>query len=163
MGNKTMANANRFLAEAIALAFDNVRNGGRPFGSVVVKDGKVIARGVNRMLTDSDPTAHAEMLALRAAGAALKSPRLDGCEIYASGQPCPMCLAAIRMSGIGDVTFAYSNRDAEPFGLSTAAVAAELAKPLDLQSGLKMSYCPPETRDEDHLYRVWQDQAESKG
>ncbi|MEP9370728.1 nucleoside deaminase [Mesorhizobium sp. KR1-2] len=158
-----MTNANRFLAEAIALAFDNVRKGGRPFGAVVVKDGQVIARGVNRMLADSDPTAHAEMLALRAAGAALKSPRLDGCEIYASGQPCPMCLAAIRMSGIGDVTFAYSNQDAEPFGLSTAAVAVELAKPLDQQSGLNMSYCPPETRDEDHLYRVWQDQADSKG
>lgn len=158
-----MTNANRFLAEAIALAFDNVRKGGRPFGAVVVKDGQVIARGVNRMLADSDPTAHAEMLALRAAGAALKSPRLDGCEIYASGQPCPMCLAAIRMSGIGDVTFAYSNEDADPYGLSTAAVAAELAKPLDKQSGLNTSYCPPETRDEDHLYRVWQDQAKSKG
>ncbi len=151
-----MTDIDIFLDEAVALAFDNVAQGGRPFGAVVVKDGEIIARAANRMHADSDPTAHAEMLALRAAGKALQSSRLDGCSVYASGQPCPMCLAAMRMSGIDDITFAYSNEQAEPFGLSTAAIAAELSKPLDQQAGLSMSHRPHDVSDEDHLYLVWQ-------
>lgn len=154
-----MSGTSKFLAEAIALAFDNVAEGGRPFGAVVVKDGAVIARGTNRILADNDPTAHAELLALRAAGKALASPRLEGCSVYASGQPCPMCLAAMRLSGIADVTFAYSNAEAEPFGLSTAALAFELAKPLDQQSGMAISHSPLEAADADHLYQVWQARA----
>ncbi|MRG57243.1 nucleoside deaminase [Phyllobacterium sp. SYP-B3895] len=149
-----MTDINQFLEEAIALALDNAKTGGRPFGAVVVKDGKVIARGVNRIQTDNDPTAHAELLALRAAGLALQSPRLDGCSVYASGQPCPMCLAAIRMAGIGDITFAYSNEQAEPFGLSTAVIAKELAKPIDEQAGLSYTHSPV---GDGKLYHVWQD------
>ncbi len=135
----------------------------RPFGAVVVKDGAIIARAANRMQADSDPTAHAELLALRAAGKALGSPRLDGCSVYASGQPCPMCMAAMRMSGIHDITFAYSNQQAEPFGLSTAAIAAELAKPHDQQAGLSLKHRPPEVSEDDHLYRVWQRRGGSPG
>nr|WP_210307771.1 nucleoside deaminase [Aminobacter niigataensis] len=142
------------------MAFDNVEQGGRPFGAVVVKDGAIVARAVNRMLADNDPTAHAELLALRAAGKALGSPRLDGLSVYASGQPCPMCLAAMRMSGIKDIAFAYSNEDAEAFGLSTAAYAAELSKPLDQQSGIR--HCPPKAEDGRNLYQAWQARAESK-
>lgn len=157
-----MSETDSFLGEAIALAFDNVEQGGRPFGAVVVKDGEIIARAVNRMQADNDPTAHAELLALRAAGKALASPRLDGLSVYASGQPCPMCLAAMRMSGIKHIGFAYSNEEAEPFGLSTAAYAAELAKPLDQQSGVSIRHCPPKAGDGRHLYQVWQDRAASK-
>ena len=154
-----MTGVDRFLDEAVALALENVRQGGRPFGAVVVKDGKVVARAVNRMDRDNDPTAHAELLALRAAGAALGSTRLDGCVVYASGQPCPMCLAAMRMAGVAEIAFAYSNEQAEPYGLSTAAVAAELAKPLGQQQGLSIRHCP--RPDEDDLYRAWQDHAGS--
>jgi guanine deaminase len=146
---------NEYLGEAIALAFENIQRGGRPFGAVVVRDGKVIARAVNRIDSDNDPTAHAELLGLRSAGQALGSPRLDGCVVYASGQPCPMCLAAMRMAGITEVYFAYSNEQAEPFGLSTAHVAAELAKPLDQQVGLHMTHCPPVQNEDQHLYRAW--------
>ncbi|SFI95297.1 tRNA(Arg) A34 adenosine deaminase TadA [Phyllobacterium sp. CL33Tsu] len=149
-----MTDINQFLEEAIALALDNAKSGGRPFGAVVVKDGKVIARGVNRIQADNDPTAHAELLALRAAGLALQSPRLDGCSVYASGQPCPMCLAAMRMAGIGDIKFAYSNEQAEPFGLSTAVIAKELAKPIDQQAGLSYAHSPV---GDGKLYQVWQD------
>src|SRR5690606_656580 len=130
-----MSSDNTFLDQAIKLAFDNVEEGGRPFGAVVVKDGNIIATGVNRMQADCDPTAHAELLALRAAGKALQSPRLDGCEAYASGQPCPMCFAAMRMAGVENILFAYSSEQAEPFGLSTAKIAAELAKPINEQTG----------------------------
>lgn len=123
---------------------------------MVVKDGAVIARGVNRIQADCDPTAHAELLALRAAGQALQSPRLDGCAVYASGQPCPMCLAAMRLSGVGAVMFAYSNAQAEPYGLSTAAIAAELARPLDQQQGMVIAHAPVSEPDENHLYKAWQ-------
>lgn len=144
-----------FLDQAIALAFENVEHGGRPFGAVVVKDEKVIATGVNRMQADYDPTAHSELLALRAAGKALQSPRLDGCSVYASGQPCPMCFAAMRMSGVDKIVFAYSNDQAEPYNLSTAKIAEELSKPISEQTGIKVVHCSPD--DGERLYRVWQE------
>ena len=109
-----MSTDRTFLDQAIALAFDNVDQGGRPFGAVVVKDGDVIATGVNRMQADCDPTAHAELLALRAAGKALQSSRLDGCAVYASGQPCPMCFAAHRMAGGDKILFCKYNKQAAP-------------------------------------------------
>ncbi len=149
-----MSNDRTYLDQAIRLAFDNVEQGGRPFGAVVVKGGKVIATGVNRMQADCDPTAHAELLALRAAGKTLQSPRLDGCEVYASGQPCPMCFAAMRMAGVKKIRFAYSNEQAEPFGLSTAKIAVELAKPLSAQTGISFEHSPPE--NDPDLYQVWE-------
>ncbi len=119
-----------FLQEAVALARANVERGGRPFGALVVKDGAVIASGVNEIGATGDPTAHAELSAMRKAAQALGGPRLDGCVVYASGQPCPMCLAAMHLTGVAAVRFAHSNADGEPYGLSTSAVYAELAKPL---------------------------------
>jgi len=128
------ADDRRFLDEAIALARANVARGGRPFGALVVRDGAVIATGVNTILASNDPTAHAEMSAIRAASQALGSPDLSGCTVYASGHPCPMCLAAMRMAGVAGVAFAYSNEDGAPFGLSTAAVYDELRRPFAEQS-----------------------------
>ena len=149
-----MSSPTAHLLEAIALARDNVRRGGRPFGAVVVKDGQVIARGVNEMLATHDPTAHAELLALRAAGRALGTLRLDGCSVYASGQPCPMCLAAMRMAGIQEAAYAYSNEEGEPYGLSTAALYAELVKPLTGQT-LRMTHLPVRAEGEVDLYEFW--------
>jgi len=152
-----MSQAERFLREAIDLARENVRKGGRPFGAVLVKDGAVIATGVNEIHTTQDPTTHAELQAIRAASRALGSPRLDGCVVYASGHPCPMCLSAMHLTGIREVTYAYSNDDGEPYGLSTAAIYAELSKPLDLQS-LRIAYMPVRPEDGD-LYELWRDAA----
>ena len=151
-----MSDIQKFLDEAVALAFANVEQGGRPFGAVVVKGGEVIARGVNSMQADCDPTAHAELMALRAAGRALQSPRLEDCAVYASGQPCPMCMAAMRMAGVREIAFAYSNEQAEPFGLSTAAIAQELSQPLDRQVWASVSHRPRESEERSHLYRAWQ-------
>jgi len=148
-----------FLDQAIALAFENVEHGGRPFGAVVVKDEKVIATGVNRMQADCDPTAHAELLALRAAGKVLQSPRLDGCRVYASGQPCPMCFAAMRMSGVDKIVFAYSNDQAAPYNLSTARIAEELTEPISEQTGIKVEHHSPD--DGERLYRIWQEKQQS--
>lgn len=151
-----MAGNEDYLRMAVDLAVANVRDrGGRPFGAVVVKDGRIIATGVNETHATQDPTAHAELVAIRAASRALGSPRLDGCVIYASGQPCPMCLAAMYLAGVSEVWFAYANEDAERFGLSTAAVYAELAKPLAEQA-MRIRYLPVRSAAADP-YEAWQE------
>ncbi len=160
---RAMNDESKFLGQAIALARANIGDGGRPFGAVLVRDGKLVATGVNRIHATNDPTAHAEMTAIRAASQQLGSPNLSGCEVYASGHPCPMCLAAMRMAGVGKVVYAYSNEDAEPFGLSTAAVYDDLAKPLAEQS-MTIHHAPVPARDAVGLYEQWaQFQRERQG
>jgi tRNA(Arg) A34 adenosine deaminase TadA len=149
-----MADEADFLREAIALALANSARGGRPFGAVVVRNGEVIATGVNEIAITNDPTAHAELLAIRAASKALGSPDLSGCTVYASGHPCPMCMAAMRMAGVGEVAYAYSNEDGEPYGLSTAAVYAELAKPFAEQA-MTIRYVPVRLDGQPDLYDDW--------
>lgn len=150
-----MSTDETYLRQAIELARANVEAGGRPFGAVVVKAGEVIASGVNEIRRTHDPTAHAEMLAIRAASQALASPDLAGCVVYASGHPCPMCLAAMRMSGVAEVAYAYSNEAGEPYGLSTAAIYAELAKPFAEQS-MRIRHVPFGAADPD-LYAEWRE------
>lgn len=149
-----MDDEKRFLAQAIELAHTNIDKGGRPFGAVVVRNGRVVATGVNEVLGTNDPTAHAEMTAIRSAGRALGSPRLDGCTVYASGHPCPMCMAAMRVTGVSEVAYAYSLEDGEPYGFSTAAVYAELAKPFSEQS-MKIRYVPVRLESQPDLYAAW--------
>ena len=99
--------ANRqFMQMAIQLANENVANNGGPFGAVVVKDGKVVATGVNRVTSSLDPSAHAEISAIRAACKALGSFSLEGCVIYSSCEPCPMCLSAIYWARIEKIFYA---------------------------------------------------------
>jgi tRNA(Arg) A34 adenosine deaminase TadA len=149
-----MSDENRFLCEAIELAHANIASGGRPFGAVVVKDGVVVATGVNEIHSTNDPTAHAELTALRTAGRKLGSPDLAGCVVYASGHPCPMCMAAMRMAGVTEVAYAYSNEDGAPFGLSTAAIYAELAKPFAEQS-MRIRYLPVRLAQHPDIYADW--------
>lgn len=149
-----MNDSRRFLCEAIELAHGNLKSGGRPFGAVIVKDGAVIARGVNEILKTNDPTAHAELTAIRAAGGKLGSPSLAGCAVYASGHPCPMCMAAMRLAGVKEVYYAYSNDDGAPYGLSTAAIYADLAKPFAEQS-MKIQYLPVRPGSGPDLYAEW--------
>jgi guanine deaminase len=150
-----MDGTDRFLRAAIELARANIGKGGRPFGAVVVKDGQVIATGVNETHATNDPTAHAELTAIRAASGALGSPRLDGCAVYASGHPCPMCMAAMRLAGVEEVAYAYSNDDGEPYGLSSAAIYADLAKPFAQQS-MRIAHVPVSPDAGAHLYAEWQ-------
>lgn len=141
-----------FMREAIALARTNVEDGGRPFGAVLVRDGQVIARAVNEIHRTNDPTAHAELLAIRKASQTLGSARLDGSVIYASGHPCPMCLAAMHLCGIQSSYFAYTNEDGEPYGLSTAKIYAQMARDPRAQS---LPLRPLRPVEESGLYEAW--------
>ena len=106
-------NPEYFMREAIRLSIENVESGkGGPFAAVIVKDGKIIASGVNEVTTSNDPTAHAEVVAIRKACLALNSFQLDGCEIYCSCEPCPMCLGAIYWARPAKIYFANTKEDA---------------------------------------------------
>lgn len=120
-----------FMRRAIALSVANVAKGrGGPFGAIVVKNGKVIAEGVNTVTSTNDPTAHAEVTAIRQACKKLKSFQLTGCEIFTSCEPCPMCLAAIYWARPDRVYFANTKVDAAKIGFDDGFIYREIAKPL---------------------------------
>jgi guanine deaminase len=149
-----MSDADRFMTQAIALARENVRRGGRPFGAVLVMDGEVVAHGVNGLVETHDPTSHAELLAIRAAAIKRHSPNLKGATMYASGHPCPMCLAAMRLAGITDIYYAYSNEDGAPFGLTSAPLYEDLKKPFAEQQ-MSFAYRPVRPEGEEDIYELW--------
>jgi guanine deaminase len=118
------------MQEAVELATENARNGGGPFGAVVVRDGAVIARGVNKVASSNDPTAHAEVMAIREACKILSSFQLDGCEIYTSCEPCPMCFGAIYWARPLAVYYACTRFEAAAIGFDDEFIYEELAKSL---------------------------------
>ena len=127
------------LQRAITLAAANVENGGRPFGAVIVRHGEVIAEAVNTLHQSGDPTAHAELNAIRDVSLHLGNQVLRECVVYASGQPCPMCLSAMYLTGVREVYFANSNQDGERFNLYRRylpAIAAAIGKPITPHSPL---------------------------
>jgi tRNA(Arg) A34 adenosine deaminase TadA len=120
------------MARAIELAIENVRAGrGGPFGAVVVKDGRVIASGTNQVTSANDPTAHAEMVAIRAACAALGTFQLDGCDLYTTCEPCPMCLGAIYWARPSRVFFGGTAADAAAAGFDDAFIYEQLEVPIE--------------------------------
>jgi tRNA(Arg) A34 adenosine deaminase TadA len=125
-----MATHEQLMREAVDLALINRNRGGRPFGALLAIDGEVVATGVNDIVHSHDPTTHAEMEALRAAARKLGRPDLRGSVVYASGHPCPMCLAAMTMAGVQAVYYAFDNDDAAPYGLSSEAAYQALRLPL---------------------------------
>ena len=123
---------NEFMQRAISLAIENVRSGrGGPFGAVVVKDGKIIAEGVNGVTTMNDPTAHAEMAAIRAACSVLGDFQLARCDIYTSCEPCPMCLGAIYWARPAHVFYACTAGDAAAAGFDDSFIYQQLWLPPD--------------------------------
>ena len=124
-----MAYDERFLREAIRLSMDGARSAdGGPFGAVVTRNGRVVGRGRNLVASAKDPTAHAEVVAIRAACSALGSFSLSGCEIYASCEPCPMCLSAIYWARLDALHFAASREDAAAAGFDDAFLYEEVGK-----------------------------------
>ncbi len=120
-----------FMQEAISLSIENIKKGGGPFGAVIVKNGSIIARGVNRVTCNNDPTAHAEVTAIREASKVLNSFNLSGCEIYTSCEPCPMCLGAIYWARIDRIYFGNTKTDAKNIGFDDSFIYAEIEKPIN--------------------------------
>jgi guanine deaminase len=121
-----------FMQRAIALATENVVSGaGGPFGAVVVREGEIIATGVNLVTSTNDPTAHAEVVAIRAACKALGDFQLTGCVVYTSCEPCPMCLAALYWSRCDAIFYGNSAADAAAAGFDDSFLYDEVKRPLD--------------------------------
>jgi len=144
---------NPFMARAIALAVQNVRSGrGGPFGAVVVKKGRIIAEGVNEVTSANDPSAHAEIVAIRKACRKLGSFELRGCQIYTSCEPCPMCLGAIYWARPDRVYYASTKRDAEKAGFDDSLIYREIKRPL---SRRRMSMKPLMRREALAAFAAW--------
>ena len=127
---KPAGDVRALMAEAIALSQRDLKGGrGGPFGAVVARDGKVIGRGNNRVLSGNDPTAHAEVVAIRDACKRLKRFHLDGCVLYPSCEPCPMCLAAAYWAKVDAIVFANTRKDAAAIGFGDAYIYRELSLP----------------------------------
>jgi len=130
MSDPSAAATERYLKAAIALSIANVAEGGGPFGAVIVKNGEIVARGQNRVTVSHDPTAHAEVVAIRAACAALGDYSLAGCSLYSSCEPCPMCLAAAYWARLDAIYFAATRDDAAAAGFDDAFLYDELIRPI---------------------------------
>ena len=144
-----------FMKLAIQTAFEGMNGGhGGPFGAVIVKDGHVVSTGHNEVLSSSDPTAHAEILAVRRASAKLENFDLSGCEIYVNGVPCPMCMGAIFWSRVSKLYYACLPQDAEAIGFDDGAFYRELEKPLGQRSlpAEQVSECVEDARA---CYQAW--------
>jgi len=147
-----------FMARAIQLAIENVRSGqGGPFGAVIVEDGNIIAEGANQVTSTSDPTAHAEMVAIRQACRKLGLFELKGCELYTSCEPCPMCLGAIYWTRLSRVYFGSLAADASHAGFDDSFIYREIAQ-THLERGIPMVQMMRE--EALAAFRAWQDKSD---
>ena len=121
--------SNLFMARAIALSMESVNSGGGPFGAVVVRDRKIVAEGCNQVTAKNDPTAHAEVVAIRQACGKLGVFELKDCELYTSCEPCPMCLGAIYWARLSRIYFANTAEDAAKIGFDDSFIYRELTLP----------------------------------
>lgn len=117
----------KFMQQAIDLSIESVATGGGPFGAVIIKDGKVIATGTNRVTANCDPTAHAEVSAIRNACAALKDFKLSGCTVYSSCEPCPMCLSALYWAGVEKIFYGNTKEDAKAIAFDDSFIYDQIA------------------------------------
>ena len=149
---KITAQDKAFMREAIRLADESVRNGGGPFGAVIVKDGEIIAGSSNSVTLDNDPTAHAEVNTIRQACRKLGTFDLSGTVIYSSCEPCPMCLGAIYWARISRIYYGNNRKDARDIGFADDFIYDELDRDLDNRSVPII----PMLRDEAlHSFRLW--------
>jgi guanine deaminase len=117
-----------WMNRAIELSNENVANGGGPFGAIIVKNGKIVGEGVNRVTSNNDPTAHAEVEAIRNACRNLQTFELDDCEIYTSCEPCPMCLSAIYWSHLSKIFYGNTKKDAAQINFDDDFIYQEIPK-----------------------------------
>lgn len=140
------------MRRAIQLATENIRNGGGPFGAVIVKDGEIVATGVNRVTAGHDPTAHAEVNAIREACRRLDTFDLSGCVIYTSCEPCPMCLGAIYWAHIDKIYYGCNKDDAGAAGFDDSFIYRELATDPALRQKQMEALLPDEAAE---VFTLW--------
>ena len=153
-----MNNHHKFMSRAIFLSEENIKKGGGPFGAVIVKNNEIIAEGFNQVTTNNDPTAHAEVTAIRNAAKKMNSFDLSGCTIYTSCEPCPMCLGAIYWAKIEKMYYGNTKKDADEIGFSDDFIYKEIDKPINdrkLQSTQLMN------KEALQAFKLWND-AETK-
>ncbi|HBR70854.1 TPA: tRNA-specific adenosine deaminase [Candidatus Dependentiae bacterium] len=147
----------KFLIEALILASDSIKSNGGPFGALVVKDDQIIATGTNEVVKTNDPTAHAEMVAIRRSCQELNTYQLNGCTLYSSCEPCPMCLSAVYWARIDVLFFALSREDAAAIGFDDAFIYKEIALRPEARS-LKMEHVLiPQAKD---VFELWQSKSD---
>ncbi|ALX49223.1 nucleoside deaminase [Lentibacillus amyloliquefaciens] len=148
----------QFMERAVELAAENVRNGGEPFGAVLVKNGKQVAEGVNELHKSFDVTAHAEIQAMRKVQKMMHSQVLQGYTMYASGEPCPMCLTAMYFAGIDTIYYCNSSEDAVESGLGKAKdIYEELQKP-KRERQMEMVHMPLKDGQENPM-QLWKERS----
>lgn len=136
------------MREAIRLSVDKMKQGsGGPFGAVVVRNGEIVARGFNNVLSSNDPTAHAEVDAIRKASEALSTFDLSDCELYTSCEPCPMCLGAIYWARFRKVYYGNTRQDASSIGFDDALIYEEIGKPLNERKIPMQQLLPEEAKE----------------
>lgn len=145
------------MRKAIELSLRNVAEGGGPFGAVIARNGEIVATGVNRVTSNCDPTAHAEVSAIRAAAKVLGTFDLSGCEIYTSCEPCPMCLGAIYWAHLDRMYYGNNQHDAAKIGFDDAFIYRELELPI-ADRRLKAEELLPEEAIQ--AFRAWEEKAD---
>lgn len=147
----------KFMKKAIAASIKNIEQDGGPFGAVIVKDGKVIATGGNRVTANNDPTAHAEISAIRKACKKLNTFDLSGCEIYSSCEPCPMCLSAIYWAHLDRLYYGNTKKDAANIGFDDSFIYDEL----DLKPAERKIPSTQKLRDEAiKAFQIWDEKTD---
>jgi guanine deaminase len=150
---------NSFMARAIQLSIENVHAGGGPFAALVVKDGKIVAEGANAVTATNDPTAHAEIVAIRKGCKALGAFELRGCEMYTSCEPCPMCLGAIYWARPERVFYACSAADAAQAGFDDSLIYTEIERP---HGDRKIPFQSMMREEALAAFRAWQQKQDKK-
>ncbi len=143
----------RFMRLAIDLSIENVKHGGGPFGAVIVRDGKVLSTGVNRVTANCDPTAHAEVSAIRAACASIGDFKLSGATVYSSCEPCPMCLSALYWAGVERIFYGNTKDDAKAIDFDDSFIYDQLALPAGHRSILSARLMGAEALE---AFKLWQ-------
>jgi len=148
-----MSNNSKFMLKAIELSIQSAKSKGGPFGCVIVKDNKIIAEGHNQVTADNDPTAHAEIVAIRNACAKLNNFFLKGCDLYTSCEPCPMCLSAIYWSHVDNIYYANTRTDAKNIDFDDSFIYSEVKKDIT-ERKIKMIQM---NRDEAlEAFKIWE-------
>ena len=148
-----MSNNSEFMLRAIELSIQSAKSKGGPFGCVIVKENKIIAEGHNQVTANNDPTAHAEIVAIRNACAKLNDFFLKGCDLYTSCEPCPMCLSAIYWSHVDNIYYANTRMDAKNIDFDDSFIYSEVRKKID-ERKIKMTQI---NREEALVaFKIWQ-------